>query len=109
MRGRRLITKEIGEKIPPMYANDSTEKPDEVEAVVRLFSIITDWTWYIPEWAPNSGVCFGLVDGFEAELGYFDPTELSEVVVADTVPAVERDLCWEPKTLGEIRADIVAA
>ena len=30
-------------------------------------------------------------------------TELAEVTVFGSVPAVERDLYWEPKTLGEIR------
>ncbi|MCY4580735.1 MAG: DUF2958 domain-containing protein [Chloroflexi bacterium] len=107
-RGHALITKELGEKIPPLYANDGAENPDEVKAVVKLFSIISHWTWYITEWDANSGVCFGLVDGFESELGYFDLTELSEVVVAGTVPVVERDLHWDPTPLGEIRAAIAA-
>ena len=107
-RGHRLITKELGEKIPPLYANDGAEKPDEVKAVVKLFSIISNWTWYITEWDANSGVCFGLVDGFEAEMGYFDLTELSEIVAAGTVPVVERDLDFRPTTLGEIRAAIAA-
>ena len=44
-----------------------------------------------------------LVEGLETELGYFDLTELSEVTVFGSVPAVERDLHWEPMTLGEIR------
>ena len=30
-------------------------------------------------------------------------TELAEVTVFGSVPAVERDLYWEPQTLGEIR------
>ena len=37
------------------------------------------------------------------ELGYFDLTELAEVTVFGGVPAVERDLYWEPMTLGEIK------
>ena len=41
--------------------------------------------------------------GFETELGYFDLTELAEVIVFGSVPAVERDLYWEPQTLAEIR------
>ncbi len=61
------------------------------------------WTWYITEWDSQTGTCFGLVEGFETELGYFDLTELAEVTVLGGVPAVERDLYWEPKTLGEIR------
>ena len=51
----------------------------------------------------ETGTCFGLVEGFETELGYFDLTELAEVTVFGSVPAVERDLYWEPQTLGEIR------
>ena len=53
----------------------------------------------------RDGECFGLVEGFETELGYFDLTELSEVAVMGRVPAVERDLYWEPKTLGEVRKE----
>ena len=61
------------------------------------------WRWYITEWEAETGTCFGLVEGFETELGYFDLTELAEVTVFGGVPAVERDLYWEPQTLGEIR------
>lgn len=43
-RGHRLVTKELGEKIPPLYANDGAKQPDEVKAVVKLFSIISDRT-----------------------------------------------------------------
>ena len=43
------------------------------------------------------------MEGFETELGYFDLTELAETTVQGGVPAVERDLYWEPKTLGEIK------
>ena len=32
-----------------------------------------------------------------------DLTELAEVTVFGSVPAVERDLYWAPQTLGEIR------
>ena len=51
----QLITKELGEKIPPLYANDGAEKPNEVRAVVKLFSIISNWTWYITEWDAKLG------------------------------------------------------
>ena len=51
----------------------------------------------------KTGQCFGLVEGFEKELGYFDLTELAETTVFGGVPAVERDLFWEPRSLGEIK------
>ena len=72
-------------------------------ARAKLFSPYNGWTWYVTEWDPRTGTCFGLVQGFEEELGYFDLTELAEAAVFGGVPAVERDLYWEPTTLGEIR------
>ena len=102
-RGHKLMTKELADTIPPLYANDGADDPDAVVARVELFSPYNGWRWYITEWDPETGTCFGLVEGFETELGYFDLTELAEVTVFGSVPAVERDLYWEPTTLGEIR------
>ena len=102
-RRHKLMTKELADTIPPLYANDGADDPDAVVARVKLFSPYNGWRWYITEWDPETGLCFGLVEGFETELGYFDLTELSEVTVSGSVPAVERDLYWESQTLGEIR------
>ena len=57
----------------------------------------------VPTLYAETGECFGLVQGFETELGYFSLDELAEATVFGGVPAVERDLYWEPKTLGEIK------
>ena len=102
-RGHKLMTKELAETIPALGANEDVADYDAVLAPAKLFSPYSGWTWYITEWDAESGLCFGLVEGFEMELGYFDLTELSEVTVFGSVPAVERDLYWEPQTLGEIR------
>ena len=77
-RGHKLMTKELADTIPPLYANDGADDPDAVVARVKLFSPYNGWRWYITEWDAESGTCFGLVEGFEVELGYFDLTELSE-------------------------------
>ena len=103
LRRHKLMTKELGEKIPGLYANDGAEDPDAVLAHVKLFTPFSNWTWYVTEWDAETGECFGLVQGFEEELGYFSLDELAEVTVLGGVPAVERDLFWKPKTLGEIR------
>lgn len=103
LRGHELMTKELGKTIPPLYANEDAAEHDAILARVKLFSPYSNWTWYVTEWDPKTGLCFGLVQGFETELGYFDLTELAEVTVFGGVPAVERDLYWKPKTLGEIR------
>ena len=101
-RGHKLMTKELGDTIPAIRANANVDD-DAVIAAAKLFSPYSSWSWYITEWDAETGLCFGLVEGFETELGYFDLTELSEVTVFGSVPAVERDLYWKPKTLGEIR------
>ena len=103
LRRHKLMTKELGEKIPALYANENVEDYDAVLAPAKLFSPYNGWTWFITEWEAETGLCFGLVEGFETELGYFDLTELAEATVFGRVPAVERDLYWKPMTLGEIR------
>ena len=50
-------------------------------ARAKLFSPYNGWRWYITEWDAETGTCFGLVEGFETELGYFDLTELAEATV----------------------------
>ena len=103
VRGHALMTKELGDTIPALYANENAANYNDVLALAKLFSPYSNWTWYITEMDPETGTCFGLVEGFESELGYFDLTELSEVTMLGGVPAVERDLYWQPKTIGEIR------
>ena len=103
LRGHALMTKELGDTIPALYANENVKDYDSVIAHAKLFSPYSSWTWYVTEWQAETGLCFGLVEGFETELGYFHLDELAEVAVFGSVPAVERDLYWKPTTLGEIR------
>ena len=105
LRRHKLMTKDLGEIIPALYANENVEDYDSVLAPAKLFSPYTGWRWYITEWQAETGLCFGLVQGVETELGYFDLTELAEATVFGSVPAVERDLYWQPKTLGEIKRE----
>ena len=102
-RRHKLMTKEIGDRIPRIGASDNVNDFDDVLAEAKLFCPYTGWRWYVTEWDPETGTCFGLVEGFESEIGYFDLTELAEATLFGSVPAVERDLYWEPKTIGEIR------
>ena len=102
-RGHQLMTEKLAETIPALGANEKARDYDQVLAPAKLFSPYNGWTWYITELDPATGQCFGLVEGFEKEIGYFDLTELAETTVFGGVPAVERDLYWEPQTLGEIK------
>ena len=102
-RGHHLMTQKLADIIPALGANDNARDYDDVLAPAKLFSPYNGCTWYITEMDPVTGQCFGLVDGFEQEIGCFDLTELAETTVFGGVPAVERDLYWEPRTLGEIK------
>ena len=106
LRRHKLMTKELGDTIPALYTNENVNDYDTVLAPVKLFSPYTGWRWFITECDRESGECFGLVEGFETELGYFSLDKLAKATVLDTVPAVERDLYWQPKTLGEIRSEL---
>ena len=103
VRGHKLMTKEVADTIPALGANEKVADYDAVLAPAKLFSPFSNWTWYITELDAETSECFGLVEGFESEIGYFSLDELAEATVFGGVPAVERDLYWQPKTIGEIR------
>ena len=72
-----LIPKELIEKmkIPKLY---ETEEQKDPIAHIKLF--IDGWTWYIIEIDKSDyNTCYGLVDGFEQELGYFSLSELESI------------------------------
>lgn len=105
-RGHSLMSKEAAAMIPPIgtYASKSSEEMKGIEPHAKLFTPMSNWTWYILEMDHETGECYGLVDGLEMESGYFDLTELSEVTLLDgLLMGVERDLYWTPETLGSIR------
>ena len=58
------MTKELGAKIPMIGANEDVDDFDDVLAPAKLFSLHTGWRWFITEWNPLTGLCFGLVEGF---------------------------------------------
>lgn len=99
MRGHKLMTKELTAKMPELYSQDG--KGYEAMALVKFFSPYSNWTWYATEF-DGEDTFFGLVDGFEKELGYFSLKELESVTVFGGVPAVERDLYWTPRKLAEV-------
>ena len=55
LRRHKLMTKELGEKIPALYANENVEDYDDVLAPAKLFSPYGNWTWYVTEWDAETG------------------------------------------------------
>ncbi len=89
----------LAAQIPPLYA---TEHIDDPVVLAKLFTPDSSWTWFFTEFSPTERLCFGLVDGFERELGYFSIDELQQA----TGPLglhVERDLYFTACPLSQVR------
>ena len=108
----KLLTKEIRKQLPPLYAQES--KGGRAIAYVKYFTPSAQWSWYVTEGQPildENGQqevdfqFFGLVDGLEKELGYFNLSELESARGPMGLP-IERDLYWQPKTLEEVAPEM---
>ena len=69
-------------------------------AKVKFFTPDSSWTWYATEF-DGKDMFFGLVMGFEKELGYFSLSELQKVRGKLGLP-IERDKFFEPTILEEL-------
>jgi len=97
----KLLTKDIRQRLPELYATENEEDPI---VHVKFFSPWLNWTWYVTEF-DGDDVLFGRVEGFEREWGYFNLSELESLRGPCGVPAVERDLDFEPRPVSELVAD----
>ncbi len=93
----RLLTQELRRKLPQLY---TTEHEKDPVAVVKFFTPWTDWTWYAVEF-DGEDLFFGLVHGFEKEMGYFSLAEL-EALRGPAGLTVERDRYFEPTRVSEL-------
>ena len=101
-RGRQ-VTIDIahdGERVSRVW-EAAVEKGLDSLAQVKFFTPDSNWTWYASEF-DGEDIFFGLVVGFEVELGYFSLSELQSVRGPWGLP-IERDLHFEPKTLKELQ------
>lgn len=116
----KLLDQQSREKLPKLYANEHLEL--QALAQVKFFNPRSNWTWYASEACvvTREGVYkglteiesddpevedvifFGLVNGFELELGYFSLSELKRLN-GGRYPYVERDYHFIPTTLAELQ------
>ena len=96
--GEYLLDQKTREKLPLLYSGEKLGL--DALAQVKFFTPDSAWTWYASEF-DGEDIFFGLVSGLEAELGYFSLTELQNVRGPQGL-SIERDLHFEPKTLGEL-------
>ena len=94
-----LLTPALRATLPPLYGQEGT--PDPI-VYARFFTPDSIWTWLATEFDPEEGRFFGLVDGFEPELGYFLLEELEAARGPLGLP-IERDLHFTPAPLSTLR------
>jgi len=97
----KLLTKEILDKLPKLRGTEGTNDP---LVVTKFFDPTGSWTWYVIEGQDEGEdfIFYGLVKGFETELGNFSLNELKSVKGALGL-GIERDMHWTPKPLSEVR------
>lgn len=111
----KLLTKELMRRLPPSQEG----KGDEAVVYAKFFTPDSNWTWYVTEAmavldeeteVPLKEVngrgfidvrFFGLVDGFERELGYFSLREL-EAARGPLGLSIERDRYWSEVPLKDV-------
>lgn len=99
-----LMTKELEDKFAKQICTDDKSEK-EVLVLAHYFS--NSWNWWATEYDPESRRFFGLVRGFEIELGYFSLDELEENSCnVRPLGGIERDLYWTPITLAGVRAKL---
>lgn len=115
-----LLDEASRERLPTLYSNE--EIGLGALAQVKFFTPSSNWTWYASEasaamrdgtYKPLTDVdpddpevedviFFGLVDGYELELGYFSLSELENIGGGLTLP-IERDGHFTPTTLKKLQ------
>lgn len=99
-----LLPEALRKQLPPLYATEHEEDPI---VRCRFFYPFFSWRWYATEFDGND-TFFGLVDGFEVELGHFSLSEMVKTRDAKGCP-IERDLYFKPCPLSKIRSEIERA
>lgn len=84
-------------RVPKLYAG---EHQDDPLVVLKWFSADGNRTWYITEY-DGQDTAFGLIVGFETELGYVSLTEI-KAARGPMGLRIERDLWFEPTPVTQL-------
>ncbi len=94
-----LIPNDLLTTLPDLY---ETERALNPTCKIKLFTPDSQWTWYIIELCKkDKSTCYGYVQGFDSELGYFSLKEL-ESIKGPLGLTVERDLFFKETALSTI-------
>ena len=100
-----LLPPSLEKALPKLYATEKTPEKNKI-VYAKFFAPNTFWTWYVLEgqWEEDNEdfTFFGMVHGFEKELGYFSLQELESVGISNPLCRIERDLYFLPTLLSHI-------
>ena len=74
---------------------------DGAIAQVKFFCPWSNWTWYATEYNPEGKLFYGLVEGFDKEVGYWGLEELEDIVGPMGLK-IERDMYFTPTPIREL-------
>jgi hypothetical protein len=100
LRHHKLMTREIREALPPLYATEDAPMSEKL-LVAKFFCPYNGWRWYATEFDGND-IFFGYVEGAVREWGYFPLSGLLTATVGGDIPAVERDLHFQPVRFSDL-------
>ena len=101
----KFITKAILNAVPKLYTQE--DLGDAAIVHDKWFDAWGSWSWYMTELDPETQQAFGLVIGFETEIGYFDLNELQALKIHG-IARIERDRWFKPCTVGEVRSTVAS-
>ena len=85
----KLLTKKIKEQAKEQYDKGSDM---EQMVVAKYFDAMGDWKWFLMNMGEDEDYCWGIVKGFEVEMGSFLLSDLKEALGL----RFQRDLYFEP-------------
>jgi len=95
-----LLTPALIRKLPPLGTTANEADTTKIMAQCKFFTPWTSWTWWVIEY-DGGDTFFGLVQGFEKELGFFRLSELLSVAGPFGL-YIERDELFEATPLSEL-------
>jgi len=95
----KLLTKELEKRFGDIGSQETIKDPI---IIAKFFDPTGSWTWYATEYNPEEKLFFGIVHGFEKELGYFSLDELEQLRGKFGL-GIERDLHFQEKLLSELK------
>lgn len=99
-KNSNLFTKTIEQELQKQFPMGSSL---EQQVVVKIFNPFGSWTWYIMNQDPNDqDYLWGIVDGFDVEMGSISKKELEDLRVPPFNMPLEKDLYFKPISAKEL-------